>query len=79
MLVTARQKAHAVLWHWVLIGRLVAQVHAPTHMIGVVGRTHVNQAVVEEHGAAGLQGKAMISALRRCTSSGAISRYCVPL
>jgi hypothetical protein len=26
-------------------------------MIGVVGRTHVNQAVVEEHGAAGLQGQ----------------------
>ncbi len=55
MPVGARQKTCTMLRHRVLIGRLIAQVHAPAHMIGVVGSAHVNAAVVEQDGAAGFQ------------------------
>ena len=43
--------------HRVLVGRLVAQVHAPADVVRVVGRGHVDAAVVEQDGAAGGHGQ----------------------
>ena len=37
VLTAAGKKADAVVRHGVLIGRLIAQIHAPAHMVAVVG------------------------------------------
>ncbi len=53
----AGEEADAVLGHGVLIGGLIAEVNAPADMVGVIGGGAVEEAVIEEDGAAGRHGE----------------------